>query len=54
MAEKDLNQKSGNDTLSEMLSKMPLKKNLKGNAYGQQSKAPFSPTTKVVKSGWKK
>ena len=28
-----------------------MKKNLQGNTYGQQSKAPFTPTKKVVLKG---
>lgn len=54
MGEKDLNHSSGNDTLSEMLGVMSPKANLKGNPYGQQSKAPKSPTVTVKKSGWSK
>lgn len=28
-----------------------MKKNLQGNAYGQQSKAPFTPTSRKVQKG---
>jgi hypothetical protein len=54
MAEQDLNHASGNETLKEMLSKMNPTKNLQGNPYGQQNKAPYLPTDKVTRKGWNK
>ena len=54
MAEKDLFHGTGNSTLAEMKSAMGLKDNTGTNKYGKQSKAPFLPTTKVVKDGWSK
>lgn len=54
MAEKDLFHGSGNSTLSEMKSAMGCKDNTGTNKYGKQSKAPFLPTSKVVKAGWTK
>lgn len=54
MAEQDLNHSTGNATLGEMLSAINPKKNLQGNPYGQQSKAPYLPTDKVTRKGWNK
>jgi hypothetical protein len=54
MAEKDLFHRDGNSTVAETLKAVKPRKNMQGNKYGQQSKAPFAPTSKKVQKGWSK